>query len=173
MAPSFRSPGFALSLVSTSTTGALHCAENVSQPGDVPEDVALLAARALLSEMATRGCVPRSHQPMVLLLMALGPEDVGKARLGRLTPQAVLTLRDVRAFTGVTFQVKSEREERVVHARRSEDDDDNDDDDSSASSARARAHHEDGNSETTQKQVLEETLVSCIGSAVRGARKVG
>lgn len=149
-----KSPGFALSLVSSSTTGALHCSESVSKPGQTPEDVALEAARALLVEISTRGCVPRSHQPLFLLLMALGPQDVSKARLGALTPAAIHTLRDIKAFTGVTFKVKVERQE--AKRKRSADDSDEED--------------EEGEEEAS---TLEETLVSCVGCAIRGSRKVG
>jgi RNA 3'-terminal phosphate cyclase-like protein len=77
-----KSPGYALSLLAESTTGALHCAEAVSKPGGAPEDVALLASRALLAEIQRGGCVDQQHQPLVLLLMALGSEDVGRCRMG-------------------------------------------------------------------------------------------
>lgn len=143
-APSCRSPGFALSLVSSSTTDALHCAETVSLPGRTPEDVALEATYSLLTEIATKGCVPRSHQSILLVLMALGPQDVGNARLGALTPQSIVTLRDLRDFLGVTFKVKVER----TPAPQQQEEDE-------------------------MGAMVEETLVSCIGAAVRGARKVG
>lgn len=149
-----KSPGFCLSLISSSTTGALHCAEAVSTPGRTPEDVALEAARSLLTEVATRGCVPRSHQPMLLLLMALGPEDVGRARIGRLTPQSIVMLRDLRQFLSVTFQIRTERQER-------------------AASSAADGSEKDDRGGLSDVRFMEETLVSCIGSAIRGARKVG
>ena len=37
--------------------------------------------------------------------MSLGPEDVSRVRLGALTPYAIDTLRLLRDFFGVTFQV--------------------------------------------------------------------
>jgi RNA 3'-terminal phosphate cyclase-like protein len=80
-----RSPGYALSLVAESTTGALHCAEAVSQPGVVPEDIALQAARSLLNEIERGGCVDQKHQIFVLLLMVLGSEDVGRCRMAEPT----------------------------------------------------------------------------------------
>lgn len=146
--PTSRSPGFALSLVSSSTTGALHCAETVSSPGRTPEEVALEASYSLLTEVATKGCVPRSHQSLALLLMALGPQDVGHARLGALTPHSILTLRDIRDFLGVIFKVK------IVHSE-------------------SHKRHDDGEEGDKALPDMEETLVSCIGAAVRGARKVG
>ncbi|UZJ57425.1 hypothetical protein CBS101457_006745 [Exobasidium rhododendri] len=149
-----KSPGFALSLVSSSTTGALHCAETVSSAGRTPEEVALEASYSLLLEISTKGCVPRSHQPLLLVLMALGPQDVGHARLGALTPPSILILRDVRDFLGVTFKVKIDRSQTTS----GEDADDDDDDDKD-------------NGE--EPEHVEETLVSCIGASIRGARKVG
>ena len=80
-----RSPGYALSLLAESTTGAMHCAEAVSQPGVTPEDIALLASRALLAEVQKGGCVDRHHQSLVLLMMVLGSEDVGRCRMGEPT----------------------------------------------------------------------------------------
>lgn len=82
-----RSPGYALSLLAESTTGAMHSAEAVSQPGVTPEDIALQASRALLSEINRGGCVDRQHQTLVLLMMVLGSEDVGRCRMSEPTPR--------------------------------------------------------------------------------------
>ncbi|WFC98687.1 hypothetical protein MYAM1_001419 [Malassezia yamatoensis] len=101
-----KSPGFGMSLVATSTTDALHSAEATSTPGVTPEDIGLNAARQLLSEIQAGGCIDRSLQPMSLVLMALGPEDVAKVQLSSLTPQAIQCLRDIREILGVVFKVK-------------------------------------------------------------------
>ncbi|PKI85843.1 hypothetical protein MVES1_000656 [Malassezia vespertilionis] len=102
-----KSPGFSMSLVATSTTSALHASEATSAPGMTPEDVGLCAARQLLAEIQSGGCVDASHQPFALALMALGPEDVAKCRMGRLTAQAVQCLRDVREALGVVFKIRT------------------------------------------------------------------
>lgn len=80
-----RSPGYALSLLAESTTSAIYCAEATSQPGVAPEDVALLATRSLLTEISKGGCVDERHQTLVLLMMVLGSEDVGRCRMGEPT----------------------------------------------------------------------------------------
>jgi RNA 3'-terminal phosphate cyclase-like protein len=80
-----RSPGYALSLVAETTTSALHCAEAVSQPGIAPEDIALQAARSLLTEIERGGCVDQKHQTLVLMMMVLGSEDVGRCRMAEPT----------------------------------------------------------------------------------------
>lgn len=118
-----KSPGYALSLLAESTTGAIHSAEAVSQPGITPEDIALQASRALLGEIRRGGCVDRQHQVLVLLLMVLGSEDVGRCRMGEPTPrtyvfrvlQPVLCiyshycriqfLRDVKQAFGTSFKI--------------------------------------------------------------------
>lgn len=82
-----RSPGYGLSILAESTTGAMHCAEALSQPGVAPEDTALLASRALLAEVRRGGCVDRQHQVFVLLMMVLGSEDVGRCLMGEPTPR--------------------------------------------------------------------------------------
>lgn len=63
----------------------MHCAEAISKPGVPPEDIALLASRALLAEIKRGGCVDRQHQSLVLLMMVLGSEDVGRCRMGEPT----------------------------------------------------------------------------------------
>lgn len=82
-----RSPGYALSLLAESTTSVLHCSEAVSVPGGTPEEIALAAARALLVEIKRGGCVDRKHQCLVLLMMVLGSEDVGRVKMGELSPR--------------------------------------------------------------------------------------
>uniref|UniRef100_A0A6V1PIS5 RNA 3'-terminal phosphate cyclase insert domain-containing protein n=1 Tax=Heterosigma akashiwo TaxID=2829 RepID=A0A6V1PIS5_HETAK len=100
-------PGFALALVAETTTGALLSAEVCAEKGALPEDLGAQGSRLLLEEVKHGGCVDRAHQPLWLALMALGPEDVSRARLGAtLTPAAVQTLRLLRDFFGVVFKIK-------------------------------------------------------------------
>ncbi|EJD02461.1 18S rRNA biogenesis protein [Fomitiporia mediterranea MF3/22] len=100
-----KSPGYALSLLAESTTGALHCAEAVSVPGGTPEDTALKATYTLLEEIKRGGCVDRNHQILVLLFMVLGSEDIGRCRMGEPTPRTIQFLRDVRDIFGVSFKI--------------------------------------------------------------------
>ena len=90
-----KSPGYGLTLVAQSTTSALHASECMTVPPaalssttqtQTPEEVALHAARLLLEQIARGGCVDGRHQWLVLLLMALGKEDVSKCLIGDLTP---------------------------------------------------------------------------------------
>jgi RNA 3'-terminal phosphate cyclase-like protein len=106
-----RSPGYGLTLLSLSNTSALHSAETISVPAQpasntgnssmqitdasnstnqarfqTPEELALHAARLLLDSVAKGGCVDEAHQWLVLLMMVLGSEDVGRCRMGALTP---------------------------------------------------------------------------------------
>lgn len=80
-----KSPGYALSLLAESTTSAMFCSEAISQPGVAPEDIALQATKELLNEIAKGGCVDEKHQTLVLLMMILGSEDVGRCRMGEPT----------------------------------------------------------------------------------------
>ncbi|PWN47826.1 18S rRNA biogenesis protein [Violaceomyces palustris] len=154
-----KSPGFALSLVSTSTTGAIHSSEYVSRPSDptkglealTPEDVATKACHQLLEEISTKGCVDRSHQPLVLTLMALGPQDVAKCRMGSLTPNAIQCLRDIKEALGVSFKIT-----RVTEAREEEEQGEEEDDES-----------------ITELKKREEVILSCVGINQRGFKKVG
>lgn len=48
--------------------------------------------------------LPPPPQGLVLLLCALGPEEMSEVRLGPLTPHAVRTLRHIREFFNVQFK---------------------------------------------------------------------
>jgi RNA 3'-terminal phosphate cyclase-like protein len=95
----------------------------MSRPGVPPEDIALEATQSLLNEISMGGCVDRKHQCLVLLMMVLGSEDVGRCRMGEpiprtyalLTPRMQLSftvlrfriqfLRDIKTFFGVSFKI--------------------------------------------------------------------
>jgi RNA 3'-terminal phosphate cyclase-like protein len=88
-----RSPGYALTLVATSTTTVLRSAEATSSntPDDkqdqkTPEDVGVMAARQLLAEIERGGCIDRGMEWLVCLLLLLSGEDVGRVRLGPMEP---------------------------------------------------------------------------------------
>ncbi|CDW99476.1 hypothetical protein, partial [Sporisorium scitamineum] len=104
-----KSPGFAITLLATSTTGAIYSAEaasNVEDPG-LPEDLAQAASRMLLTEIAHNGCIDRSHQPLILLLMALSPQDVAKVTMASPTANAIQLMRDVKEALGVSFKINA------------------------------------------------------------------
>ncbi|KAF5389806.1 hypothetical protein D9757_003724 [Collybiopsis confluens] len=102
-----KSPGYALTLLAESTTSALFCSEATSKPGIAPEDIALQATRALLSEISKGGCIDEKHQGLVLLLMVLGSEDVGRCRMSQPTSRTIQFLRDIQDFFGTSFKITS------------------------------------------------------------------
>ena len=103
---------------------------------ELPEDVGREGAMMLLQEIYKGGVVDSMHQPLVLQLMVLTPEDVSKVcctpflhlcllkclilfslpslhkskqvRFGTLTAQSVQVLRLLREAFGVTFKIKQE-----------------------------------------------------------------
>ncbi|CAG8460873.1 10022_t:CDS:2 [Ambispora gerdemannii] len=103
-----KSPGFALSLVSETTTGVLFSAERAANPGETPEDIGNRTAKQLLSEIRNGGCVDSISQWLVLLLMVLCSEDVSKVRVGKLSAFTIQYVRDIKEFFGVTFKIKQE-----------------------------------------------------------------
>jgi RNA 3'-terminal phosphate cyclase-like protein len=117
------SPGYGLTLVAETTSGCLISAEACATTGGgsdgaggesseepllVPEDIGRLASQALLEEVRRGGVVDGCHQGLLLMLAALGPEELNQVRLGPLTPHTVRTLRCVRDVLGVTFHMKAE-----------------------------------------------------------------
>ena len=53
-------------------------------------------------------------QGLLLLLCALGPREINQVRLGPLTPYAVRTLRHLRDFFSVTFNVSPEADSQTI-----------------------------------------------------------
>eukprot|EP00897_Mesotaenium_endlicherianum_P003423 jgi/Mesen1/3108/ME000184S02169 len=124
-----RSPGYGVSLVAETTTGCLvsaeSAAEHLNRDDDsrdaggreaalLPEDVGTHAARCLLQQIKQGGVVDSTHQGLLFLLCALCPEDVSKVRSGPLTPQAIRTLRDIKEFLGVQFNIKPDASSETV-----------------------------------------------------------
>jgi RNA 3'-terminal phosphate cyclase-like protein len=113
------SPGFGVALVAETTSGALISAELCGGAGVLPEDVGVTAADALLTEIRAGGSIDAGSQPLLLTLMTLGPEDVSRVRLGaELTDAAVGTLRLLRDFLGVSFQIESDADGSLLLACR-------------------------------------------------------
>uniref|UniRef100_A0A7S2SWC6 RNA 3'-terminal-phosphate cyclase (ATP) n=1 Tax=Rhizochromulina marina TaxID=1034831 RepID=A0A7S2SWC6_9STRA len=108
------SPGFAVMLTASTTTGCTISAEATAETAALPEDVAQRAVSHLLEEVWDGGCIDSTHQSIALTLMALGPEDVSRIRTGNLTESAMGTLRLLRDFFGVVFKVRSDPENETV-----------------------------------------------------------
>ena len=121
-------------MVAESTTGVLISAERTAGESDttigsssgaggssassggrpeLPETVGEEGAYRLLEEIRKGGIIDSFHQPLVLMLMVVTPEDVNKVRFGVLTDQAVRTLRLLRDAFGVTFKIKEDLTESI------------------------------------------------------------
>lgn len=115
-----KSPGYAITLVASSTSHALHSSEASSCPPrqlpaasttrwvpPSPEDVGLQAAKQLLAEIARGGCIDRGFEWLCATMLVLGAEDVGKVTVGGpFEPALVQHLRDLKRFFGTTFKIK-------------------------------------------------------------------
>ena len=66
-----------------------------------------------MAEVQRGGVCDSAHQPLVLLLMAIGPEQLSKVGWAD-SPRAVKTLRVIKAFFGVTFDIRPEPESGTV-----------------------------------------------------------
>ncbi|BBN19949.1 RNA 3'-terminal phosphate cyclase-like protein [Marchantia polymorpha subsp. ruderalis] len=118
-----KSPGYGISLVAETTTGCMLSSEKAATPlhqeGDgavdadtdarepqLPEDIGLQAALVLLEEIKQGGVVDSTHQALLFMLCALSAEDVSKVRVGKLSPYGIQTLRLIKEFLGVQFNIK-------------------------------------------------------------------
>jgi RNA 3'-terminal phosphate cyclase-like protein len=113
--------GFGLSLVAESSTNCLYSTDVASPPqgGIPPEDVGKQAAYQLLEVIGQGGCVEKSAVGTVLMLMAMGSEDVGRLALGRDvmgSEDAIQLGRDLREFghSGWGLRDRGEDSEDVV-----------------------------------------------------------
>jgi len=79
-----------------------------------PEESGKHAAKGLCEEISRGGFVDSSHQPIVLLLMALASEDISKVRFGRLTPFTISFLRFLKESFGIVFKIVPADEENVL-----------------------------------------------------------
>ncbi|KAI9092703.1 RNA 3'-terminal phosphate cyclase/enolpyruvate transferase [Phlyctochytrium arcticum] len=140
-AESGNSPGYGLTLVAESTTGALLSAEacfeprppststqdsshfDTSEPAPsttnkfnfpTPELLSQHVTSALLHQISSGACFDTSTQYLPLLFMSLSPQDVSQIRLGKLSPFTVQYLRDIKDFLGVVFKVTPEHDTKTV-----------------------------------------------------------
>ncbi|KAL4752615.1 hypothetical protein BDW72DRAFT_202121 [Aspergillus terricola var. indicus] len=77
--------GFGLSLVAESSTGCLFSADVACPPsgGQPPEDIGKQCAYQLLETVSKGGCVAPAAFPIMIGLMTMGSEDVGRIQVGR------------------------------------------------------------------------------------------
>nr|CAG4647894.1 EOG090X05X4 [Moina brachiata]SVE93005.1 EOG090X05X4 [Moina brachiata] len=108
------SPGFGITLTAETTNGTFLSAESISNPQgekqlpSVAEELGEKSALLLLEEIYRGGCVDSSNQHLVLLLMAIGPKDVSRVKLGPLSPYTIQFLRHIRDFFGIMFKIDVE-----------------------------------------------------------------
>ncbi|KAF1836670.1 18S rRNA biogenesis protein [Decorospora gaudefroyi] len=114
--------GFGLSLVAETSTGVIYSADLSSPPdGGVPaDDIGKQCAYQLLEKISQGGCVEGVAAPTVLMLMAMGSEDVGRVALGRdvLASEEMIQLaRDSKVFGGSAWgfrEAGGDKEDIVV-----------------------------------------------------------
>ncbi|XP_029469463.1 RNA 3'-terminal phosphate cyclase-like protein isoform X2 [Rhinatrema bivittatum] len=117
-ANSGKSPGFGLSLIAETTEGSFLSAELASNPQGqgaavLPEELGKNCARLLLEEIYRGGGVDSVNQSLVLLLMALGQQDVSKVLLGPLSPYTIGFLRHLRSFFQIMFKIETKSHEEL------------------------------------------------------------
>lgn len=116
-----KSPGYGISVFAETTSGCRISADTAicySREGEGemeddekkdlirPEELGEQVASLLLQEIEQGGVVDSAHQGLLFLLCALCPQDVSKVRVGKLSPYGIETLRHIRDFLGVTFDIK-------------------------------------------------------------------
>ncbi|GMH14156.1 hypothetical protein Nepgr_015997 [Nepenthes gracilis] len=116
------SPGYGISLVAETTSGCFISADTAisygirEETGEIEDDerkdlvpakdVGNQIAFIILGEIEQGGVVDSTHQGLLFLLCALCPRDISKVRVGKLSPYGIQSLKLVRDFLGVKFDIK-------------------------------------------------------------------
>ena len=109
------SPSVSLVLGAESTTGVVYAAQVSLHTRELPEDLGVRGAIALLEEIRRGGCLDTGMQSLTLLLMCLCPEqDLCRIRTGPLSPYTVASLRLFQKAFGVTFKVQADPESKTI-----------------------------------------------------------
>lgn len=83
---------------------------------DTPEGTGLRVSRALFAQIANHGSVDITHQSLMIMLMALCPEQVVRVNFGKtLSEHAIGTLREVKEFLGITFKIASDSQTKIIN----------------------------------------------------------
>lgn len=110
--------GFGLSLVAESSAwGVIYSADVVSPStgGVTPEDLGKQCAFQLLETIERGGCTASPGAPTILMLMAMGSQDIGRLRLGRsvLGTEEVIGLgRDLKQFGASSWGLRDVDEDK-------------------------------------------------------------
>lgn len=101
------SPGYGVTVVAETKAGWPIFAEGVASAQQTPEDLGQAVAAKLLEQISLGGLVPREQLPLVLILMVLGKEDVGRIVIGANTLDAeiVRVLRYIKQFWNIEAMI--------------------------------------------------------------------
>jgi RNA 3'-terminal phosphate cyclase-like protein len=100
------SPGFGVSLIGESTTGALLHADCIGEAGSTPEAVGKRTAKALLAEIANGGFFSSSINWFVLVAMSLTVDNLNRVSFGAINEVDYSVMDAIKSFLGVSFQLK-------------------------------------------------------------------
>lgn len=103
-----KSPGFGITLIAESKKGWRILAENIGQPGKLPEDLGELTALQLLYQLKN-SCIIGQHQiELALIFMIIGKEDVGRLKLMKtqIDDKFIQILRDIKSVFGTEIYLK-------------------------------------------------------------------
>ncbi|GKY95944.1 hypothetical protein MPSEU_000555000 [Mayamaea pseudoterrestris] len=108
-------PSLSCVLWSLSNTGVILVAEQTrTYEKQLPEDLGVAAAAALLEEVRRGGCIDTHSQSLALLWMLLTPEDVSRIRLGTLSQYTIESLRLFKRVFGGEFKIVADQETKTV-----------------------------------------------------------
>lgn len=109
--------GFGLALIAESNAEGVIYSADVAAPssgGVTPEDIGKMCAYQLLENISQGGCVTRVGIGTVLMLMAMGSEDVGRVRLGSDvvgTEDVIILGRDLKKFGASSWGMRDAEDE--------------------------------------------------------------
>ncbi len=108
--------GYGLSLIAESTTDVLLSVHAPCDNNLTAEEFGESISKQLLEEISYGGTVDVTLQSLVIIFMAMGPEDVSRVRLGRMSKHTVRVLRLIKDMMGVTFKLREDKETGTIFA---------------------------------------------------------
>lgn len=103
-----KSPGWGVTLIGETKKGWCYFAEEIGDPGAIPEEVGETVAYHLLEEISQSGAIGRTQLPLAITFMVIGKEDIGRLRISRdeVDERFVVLLRDIKKIFGTEAYLK-------------------------------------------------------------------
>lgn len=175
------SPGYGVYLEAETTMGVIYSSEVISEAGEgnheTAEELAVRGCKALMKQIYYGGCIDQANTWLIILFMALSPNDVSKFIVPKLSEYSMDFLRHMYDFFKIKFKIEWNKPADIEDSDSSdsEDDEERDEDQSEDDDMKERpfsikgAKYEDDEiveKRSKKKEITDENsrvLLACAG----------